>query len=86
MESGKAFYVNMRILNQTEKKEDLIASFLKVEKKLDKVYGRTLVRQGRLSWALFESASSKRNINNAVIEHHLYEHFGFCESITVTLK
>jgi uncharacterized protein YajQ (UPF0234 family) len=32
---------------------------------------------------LFESVLSKRKINNAIIEHRLYEHFGFCESITV---
>lgn len=84
-ESGKAFYVDVRILNQSEKKDDLIASFLKIEKKLDNAYGRTLIKQGRLSWALFENASSKRKINNAVIEHRIYEHFGFCESIIVKL-
>ncbi|MBE5888332.1 MAG: hypothetical protein E7283_05775 [Lachnospiraceae bacterium] len=84
-ENGNAFYVDVRILNQSEKKDDLIASFLKIEKELDNAYGRTLIKQGRLSWVLFESASSKRKINNAVIEHRLYEHFGFCESITVKL-
>jgi hypothetical protein len=85
-ESGNAFYVDVRILNQSEKKEDLIDSFLKVEKKLDDAYGGTLVKQGRFSWALFKSASSKRKINNAVIEHRLYEHFGFCESITIKFE
>ena len=84
-ESGNAFYVDVRILNQSEKRDDLIASFLKIEKQLDQAYGRTLIKQGRISWALFESVSSKRKINNAVIEHRLYEHFGFCESITVKL-
>lgn len=84
-ESGNAFYVDVRILNQSEKRDDLIASFLKIEKLLDQAYGRKLIKQGRISWALFESVSSKRKINNAVIEHRLYEHFGFCESITVKL-
>lgn len=84
-ESGNAFYVDVRILNQSEKKDDLIASFLKIEKQLEHAYGRTLIKQGRISWTLFESVSSKRKINNAVIEHRLYEHFGFCESITVKL-
>jgi len=85
MESGKAFYVDVCILNQSAKKDDLIASFLKIEKQLNHDYGRALIKQGRICWALFESVLSKRKINNAVIEHRLYEHFGFCESITVKL-
>jgi hypothetical protein len=84
-ENGNAFYVDVRILNQSEKKDDLIASFLRIEKELDNAYGKILIKQGRLFWALFESVSSKRKINNSVIEHRLYEHFGFCESITVRL-
>lgn len=78
-----AFYMDLRILNQSEKKDDLITSFLKTEKKLDNAYGKTLIKQGRLSWLLFKSVSSKRKINHAIIEHYLYEHFTFCERITV---
>lgn len=84
-ESEKAFRVHVRIFNPSESKKDMITSFLKIEKKLDAAYGRKLVKQGRLSWTLFGSVSSKRKVNNAIVEHCLFEHFDFCESITVQL-
>ena len=83
MVDGNAFYVDVNILNQSNKKRDLIDSFLKTEKSLENAYGMALIKQGKFSWILFERAYSKRRINNAVIEHHLYEHFDFRETITV---
>lgn len=83
LEQGCAYFISIHILGLSSKKKDIITSFLETENVLNAAYGKPFAKHRRLSWFFFENASSKRKKNNVLIEHLLYDHFGFCETITI---